>query len=1574
MSSSGTATGTQSSGVYVRQAAFRAPYAYGLRQTAASAMSMSASDVVVDVENATGGQYGIRAINEGTGALSVTSTGLAQATGTTFDPLQRYGLSGIFAQNAASGSSLTIEANASIGQQYGIRANNLGTGALTIRTTGLSTGTQRDGISARNAATDLIIEAADTTGNLTGIGAANEGTGVLRITSSGLAQGQLFDGISALNTFGSGLSITAEDTLGTYSGIKAENYRGALDIISTGTATAREGTGIFAGSLFDTATSLTIQANNTSGSYGIVATNYGTGMLTITSVEDADGNRIGTARGTTGSAIRAQNTASGIGMTITVNDAIAGTADAEGSITGGIAGIYATNSGTAAVPEGSTATNGLTISVNNATGGQYGIRARNEGAGALSITSSGRIAATGTVADPNLANSLTGIYAFGGAAGTGIVMDVNEVSGGAFGIRAVDEGSGGITISASGLVEVTQPFNPARFLAGIGIEARNSGGGDITITAMDVDAARNGIYAVNTSGGISITATGSISGDNRSGIYAFGSETAVGSITIDSNDSQGRTSGVSAVHRGVGAIIINAGGTSYGSLTSGIFASNRIGGTDIMINAADAAGGENGIDVAQRGTGATVINSAGTASGTVGRGIGAYNLASATSLTINSVNADGGLYGIFAQNGGTGALTITSTGLAEATGTAIDPAFPNRQSGIFALNAASATDLSITANDTSGAASGIRAINNGTGMLSITSVEDADGNRIGTARSSSGTAIFAETAASGIGMTIAVNAAIAGVGQPDGSFSGGFGGINATNRGTASVPEGSAATNGLTISANTAIGGQFGVRAINEGAGALSITTTGAVMSETGRGIYAYNTGAGSDLAILTEAVTAAIGIEAYNTGSGRLTISTNGPVTGTRGRGIEAIDAGTGLTINAADVTGYGAAVDASNRGTGAMAITVTGSATATATAYGDGIRAVGSENTTSLTINANDTSGFYSGIQAFHSGTGMLAINAVLDADGNRIGTARGTAGSGIYARNNASGFGIGITIAVNDAIAGTQNPDGSFTGGLAGIDAVNAGTAAVPEGSGATNGLTISANNTTGGQYGIRAINDGTGALSVTSSGLAQATGTVSDPMRPNSLTGIFARNAASGTDLTVAANNTAGERHGIRARNEGTDALSITATGQVTGTTSDGLQAINRGSDLTITSGGVSGGFGGIFANNYGTGALTISSTGLVQGQTAEGIFARNSIAGGDLSVTAQDTTGALSGIAAINGGTGTLSVISTGTATGGGPDGIIAINSAAGTALSVVANNTNGGYHGIFARNLGKGALTVTSNGTASGREYRGIYAANFEAGTDLTVTANETRGVTAGIAASNYGTGALTLSSTSAIATGATGVGIQAIAGEDTTGLAVTTVETRGATGIFAANDGTGALEITTTGTTTGTTARGIDATNRGTSLTITANGPVTGGIDGIRARNYGTGGLTIIANGNVTGETGAAINAFNSANDVTASTLIEQAADESFIGATDGIIADNAGGSLTVNARGTLTGTTGSGVNATNQATATGMTLLVNNASGRPAGLRPIIWAAGQRASRSPAPRRAARAPASTPPVRPAT
>jgi uncharacterized protein with beta-barrel porin domain len=316
--------------------------------------------------------------------------------------------------------------------------------------------------------------------------------------------------------------------------------------------------------------------------------------------------------------------------------------------------------------------------------------------------------------------------------------------------------------------------------------------------------------------------------------------------------------------------------------------------------------------------------------------------------------------------------------------------------------------------------------------------------------------------------------------------------------------------------------------------------------------------------------------------------------------------------------------------------------------------------------------------------------------------------------------------------------------------------------------------------------------------------------------------FSVNTAAGNAITISGNGALSYTD--------INASSLTAAANPLDVSSYGDFGGTPGS-ITIATNGALSGYRGIKARNFGTGAATITANGDVTG-TNVGIYARNNNA---TSTTLSVTTGAgttvsggADGIDARNVGTGALTVTANGDVTGTGGNGIDARNNnATSTTVSVTtaAGTTVSGHsYGIFASNRGTGAVTVTANGNVAGTDSNGISALNNSAtSTDLTVTT-----------------------------------------------AAGTTVSGNG--GIFAFDNGTGALTITANGNVSGNTGYGITAYNssRGTNLSVTiAAGTTVSGNVGIYAQHYGTGALTITVNGTVNG-TNDGINIYAGAATVT--------------------------------------------------------------------------------------------------------
>jgi len=402
-------------------------------------------------------------------------------------------------------------------------------------------------------------------------------------------------------------------------------------------------------------------------------------------------------------------------------------------------------------------------------------------------------------------------------------------------------------------------------------------------------------------------------------------------------------------------------------------------------------GGVYGIYAQNYGTGALSINSTGTATGASSVGISALLNVTGTNLTLTSNNATGGGAGILAVNAGTGALSITSTGTATGTGTDGE--------GITAQNYG--TDLTVIANNATGSY-GIEADNYGSGALSITSTGTVTGT------GTDGYGIYAENFGSGA-------LSLTSTGTATATGANGYG-IYAYNSSTG--------TN-LTVTSNNATGGNYAIYADNFGTGALSITSTGTATATgtDGVGIYAENSSTGTNLTVTANN---ASGIEAYNSGTGALSITSTGTVTSSNWYGINALNYGTDLSVTTNNTTGLFSGISATNFGTGALSITSTGTATGL---YGFGIDASNFYGTTtSVTVSGPVTGGAFSGemIDIPDAGIGVIT-GASSTAVINLLSTAVVSAASGhaIVAVGNTT-----ITLNAGAVVTGTVDFWGPLT----------------------------------------------------------------------------------------------------------------------------------------------------------------------------------------------------------------------------------------------------------------------------------------------------------------------------------------------------------------------------------------------------------------------------------------------------------------------------------------------------------------------------------------------------------------
>ena len=386
------------------------------------------------------------------------------------------------------------------------------------------------------------------------------------------------------------------------------------------------------------------------------------------------------------------------------------------------------------------------------------------------------------------------------------------------------------------------------------------------------------------------------------------------------------------------------------------------------------------------------------------------------------------------------------------------------------------------------------------------------------------------------------------------------------------------------------------------------------------------------------------------------------------------------------------------------------------------------------------------------------------------------------------------------------------------------------------------------------------------------------------------------------------------------NSGANPLTVTTSaGFGIDTTSTGGNAIDlrnsSGSSISFadTNGSViTGGFNGIEALNNGTGTTSITSTGAISGKGNLGIYAKNSANAADLSIFTMTVSSPFSGIFADNYGTGSTLITNSSDVNAAKGRGIKANNWNEATDLTITANSITAGLDAIQAFNSGKGTTTITTSGkiTSTSEVGSGIVAGNFGLATDLIISTTEVTAQRDGINATNSGYG-LTKITTTGTVTSTSGSGIVvANVFSQSADLTITAKSISSYyTGIKAVNETKGATIINTTGSVTSTILSGIDAESYG-PLTIVTN-KVSGQLRGIIAINYGTGETTITSNGKVSAALDDGIIARNS----TEATGITINVTDVAAGWT-GIYVNNQGtGSTSITVSGSVTGGKGPGI-----------------------------------------------------------
>ncbi len=764
-------------------------------------------------------------------------------------------------------------------------------GALTVTTeTGFGVTTSDDTglyLVNSNDGTDILFtdnEASVITGDEYGVISWNYGTGDNTVTTTGVVTGQGEQGIYAWNaSTANDLTVTAATVFGGEEGIYIFNSgQGATSVTATGTVTGNDGDGVYVYSGEYTSGLTVTSVDVTAGDNGIFTRHYGTGDTTITST--------GTIR-------------AGDDGVYAYNDDNAGSVIIEiDGVSGDDYGVYVNNDGTeitritatgSVVGEGETgiyvdndvSTTGIEITVVDVTGDTYGIKVGNEGAGDT------RIIATGTVTGQNE----TGIYANQDSTASSTIIEAVDVHGDDHGIDVQNNGIGTVQIATTGTV--TSGTNN-----GINVDAGNLTTG-VEVSVAAITGYRNGIDVQNRGAGLtSITATDTVESLNRVGIRAVNHPRGAG-VRIRATDVYGQIGGIDANNYGAGALAITTTGTvrtdrftaidarNYGITGGGEGAAY---GTDLIISTATVSGGSNGISASNEGTGMTRITSSDIVTAGSGNAISARNGEATTELIISTVDvrSESGGDGIFAVHQGTGTTTVTSTGTVES----------DAGNAFLVRNRSIGGDIVIEAHDARSSDTTIDVRHAGEGAASVT---------------------------------------VTGV-------------VNSTERDGISVYNTGYTGGGITILANevhtqgnedrdSMLLETAAIVVSNGGGGAVNVTTTGAVTSQYGMGIRAFNSATigDADLTIETTDVSAStlgiLGVVGLEEGySGDLAITSTGAVTVEDVAGIGALGESIGIAavhlvdgniaINAADVSGGGTGILAYHSSGGNIDITTTG------------------------------------------------------------------------------------------------------------------------------------------------------------------------------------------------------------------------------------------------------------------------------------------------------------------------------------------------------------------------------------------------------------------------------------------------------------------------------------------------------------------------------------------------------------------------------------------------------------------------------------------------------------------------
>ena len=1311
-------------------------------------------------------------ITDGAVAIRATLASDATVSVSSFKAISLSGEAGVSFTQSANGGTINATGDAS----GTIDAVTTGSGDVSVTLTGTAT-LQGSGIAVR---------------------AASTGTGAVSVSATQVTANN--SNATAIEVKGSGsrVSVSTSSTVsGGENGIRAINDSsgaGTVTVVAGGTVTGSNATAIFASNKGTGGVTVTAGAIN-AGNDGVDVVNFSGGSILVT----VSGNVLSrNVSGYDGAGIAAVNDATGDGISI--------------------------------VSQGSVKVEG-----------GYGIHVYNHGTGNVSVTSDGEIEGT----------KYQGLYTIN--EGNNTTISVKTVLGVTFGMDIAHYGTNTATIDVI------------------------SGG---SVTGDEVG------LRINSESDVILTASGTITGTTNDGIYATQNGTA--NLTLNVAAVVGGTDGIQVVKSGAGIVSI----TATGAITSngqngedGVYVS-QTGSGNISVTVGAVSAGEDGIDIKKTGTGDVTVTATGAIASSDGSTEdGVYvgsNGVGNVSVTVAAVNGD--TDGIDVRNFGGGRITVSATGSVVGTGSG------DKDAGIFVYNDASGRAISVSIG-TNGSLSGHNGI----------VVEDEAGSSITINASGAVTGVrsdgiyVAKTGSGIIRMTVAEV-----TGKKRGLKINHTAGGNITATATKLVKT-SSTTEAYTAIEVTASGGSIGL--------ALSDVTG------TKHGVEARTNGAGS-VTIVTSGTVAGRtdGIRAFAEGRGNVSLTISGNITaGAPGVGIDtkASNGTTTIVINDGEIGGFTAIQNQA----GASIITVNNDAelkgnvelgagidqlTFNSSKFNWDVRLDGGEDPSTdvsvdvLTFSSGSVTAVAGALLNWEriivaSGATLKfnTFNTVISEEFRILGTlslSDNAANDGLIVTGNLTTVGgatgsiaidTNFATGVTDLVTVQQNMTGKKTLIVNDITPTNTQTRFLDPikvvavlGSSASDALTLSVPRIRSGSYyytlsfdtssksyilqGKRGVLRCSGT---NNSGTFNCSGTINEPESiiasgNENLTASLARTATVSVSADVAI--TVSGKSAVSFTQEANGGT-INATGSATGvikasTTGSAAVSVHLTGTATLAGAGIA-----VEAKSTGTGNVTITATNVVASNAgATAILAEGN--GGQVNLNLGTTSGGRTAVMARNKGTnGSIVVTANGTSTGNtaaidasSTSGSVTISAAAVTGRLIAKNAggsgnvtvatsgdvTGAGTAALMVENLGSGSIAVSTSASVTGS---GTDAVNIVAGTQVTrvnLSANSVSGVRNAVRATNQG-------------------------GGDTTIVLNGTVQTRNSSALHVENTGTGSINITIAGAVTGgTQGAAVDTITDGGATNIILNsGATLSATSGIAVRNdEGASVITVNAGATISG------------------------------------------------------------------------------------------------------------------------